>query len=418
LPLSGLLAPPYDVLDEASKRQLQARHPNNIVTVDLPFTPPKSVGPDEVYTRANETLHAWISGGILRKDSRPAMYPYMQSYEHNGRTYHRKGFICLVRLSPFGTGHVVPHEKTYAGPIEDRLRLMRHTGVQLSPIFGLYSDPRHEVTRLLFEHVGKPEADGVLDGVHNKLWSVIDANIEHKVIDLLGLKPVYIADGHHRYTTALHYQHEMERAYGGPLPPSHPANWCMFVLVGMQDDGLIVLPTHRLLGNIPGFHPDALFAALGNQWDVSSTPLTPDHVDEYAATVLPLRPVHTFGLYCARTARLYQLTLKNPDLLAPLEPNQSDSWRRLDVAILHRYLIDEIIGPRFALEGGVRLGYTADAKEVVPKTDGATYQAAVLLKSTPLGALEQLGRHGEVMPQKSTYFYPKLATGMTLYPLQ
>src|SRR4051794_32755978 len=165
LELSRLIAPPYDVLDERSKAALQARHPNNIVTIDLPYLPPKAVGPDEVYEKANLTLQSWISAKILEKSPRPAVYPYMQSFDHNGRTYHRRGFFATVRISPFGQGHVVPHEKTYREAIEDRLKLMRATRVQMSPIFGLYSDSRHEVTNLLYKNLGRPEFTGTIDGI-------------------------------------------------------------------------------------------------------------------------------------------------------------------------------------------------------------------------------------------------------------
>ena len=165
LDLSKLIAPPYDVLDEKEKAALQAGHPNNIVTVDLPHLPPKTVGPDDAYQKAHLTLQSWLRAGILKRDARAALYPYTQSFDHSGRMYHRRGFIALVRLSPFGQGQVVPHEKTYAGPIEDRLKLMQATRVQLSPIFGLYSDSRHEVTSLLYHSVGRPELHGDVGGV-------------------------------------------------------------------------------------------------------------------------------------------------------------------------------------------------------------------------------------------------------------
>jgi len=417
--VTTLIAPPYDVLDEKGKAALQAKHANNIVTVDLPHLPAKTVGPDEVYQRANTTLQAWLKAGVLKRDTRAALYPYTQRFEHNGRLAHRRGFVCLVRLSPFGQGQVVPHEKTYANPIEDRMKLMRATGVQLSPIFGLYSDSRNEITRLLYQNLARPEISGVLDGVQHDLWSVIDAELENRIVDMMGTKPVYIADGHHRYTTALQYQKEMEQQNGGkPLPAAHPANWCMFVLVGMQDDGLLILPTHRLIGGLQGWDVAAFRSAVSGVFDVVETPLGPDHVDEFIQNVLPSQPAHTFGLYDAATRRVYQLTLKNTDVLRALEPNHSDAWRRLDVAILQRYLLDEVIQPKFAAGKEIAKGYTADPFEVAPKVDGTQYQAALLLKSTPLGALEQLAVHGEVMPQKSTFFYPKLATGMMINPLR
>jgi uncharacterized protein (DUF1015 family) len=235
---------------------------------------------------------------------------------------------------------------------------------------------------------------------------------------MMGTKPVYIADGHHRYTTALQFQKEQEQANGGPLPPAHPANWCMFVLVGMQDDGLLILPTHRLIGGLERFDIETFRAHVGENVAVEETPLGPDAVDEYVNKILPLQPAHTFGLYDGRAKKLYQLTLKNPDVLRPLEPNHSDAWRRLDVAVLQRYFLDEVLQPKFASGKELTKGYTAYGHEIVPQVDGSKYQLALLLKSTPLGALEQLAVHGEVMPQKSTFFFPKVATGMTINPLR
>jgi len=417
LDFSKVIAPPYDVLDVKEKAELQARHPHNIVTIDLPWLPPKTVGPDGVYAKAATTLDAWLSAGILVRDRRPAIYPYTQSFDHHGRTYHRRGFVALVRLSPFGQGQVVPHEKTYQGPIEDRLKLMRATGVQLSPIFGLFSDPRGEVTRLLYQHVSRPQLDGTMDGVRNQLWSVTDAEVENRVIEMMGARPIYIADGHHRYTTALEYQKEQEAAAGGALPPNHPANYCMFVLVGMQDDGLLILPTHRLLGGLDDFDIAAFRTAVRGNFNVTETAMRPDELDEYVEDVLPQQPPNTFGLYDAKTKRLYQLTLTNHDVLKPLEPDRSEAWRKLDVAILQRYLIDEVLQPKFATQE-IAKGYTADAAAVAPQVDRSKYQIALLLRSTPLHALEGLGKHNEVMPQKSTYFYPKLATGMVINPLR
>ncbi len=413
--VSNLIAPPYDVLDEAGRAALQAKDPHNIVNIDLPHLPAKTVGPDEVYDRANITLQAWLKSGVLERDGRRALYPYTQTYDQGGRTYHRRGFIALVKLSPFGEGEVVPHEKTYKGPIEDRLKLMRSTGMQLSPIFGLYSDPRNEVTNLLYKNAGKPELSGTLDGVKNDLWSVTDAEVENPVIDLMKHKPVYIADGHHRYTTALQYQSEMETRHGGKLPPSHPANYCMFVLVGMQDDGLLILPTHRMIGNLKPFDIEAFKKQVAGTVDVKELPAGSDVTA--VTESLSHDPPNMFVLYDGKTGRMYHLRVTNSDVLKALEPKQSEAWRHLDVAILQRYFLDEVLQPHFA-NGELIKGYTADASTIAGQVDGSRYQIALILRPTPLHALEELGKAGEVMPQKSTYFYPKLATGMVVYPLQ
>lgn len=415
--VSDVIAPPYDVLDEAGKAAYQGKHPNNIVTIDLPHLPPKSVGPDATYVEANRTMQRWIEEGTLAKDRRSATYAYAQTFQHGARTVHRRGMITLVKLSPFGAGEVVPHERTYDAPIEDRLKLMRATGMQLSPIFGLFSDPRNEVTGLLFKNLGRPEQSGTFDGVQNDLWGMIDADIENPIIDLMKAKPIYIADGHHRYTTALQYQREMEQKNGGPLPPNHPANWCMFVLVSMQDPGLLILPTHRLIGGLEGFDAAEFRAALMDNFEVHEAIFRPEQLPAFAEAIEKGEP-HTFGLYDGRQRRAYTLRLLNENVLTNLEADRSEAWQQLDVAILQRYLLDEVLGKHFA--GGKELvkGYTADASAIAREVDGKKYQVGLIMKSTPLHALEELAKYGEVMPQKSTYFYPKLATGMVMNPIR
>ncbi len=421
LEISKLIAPPFDVLDENAKAALQAAHPNNIVTIDLPHIPPKAAGPFEKYEQANATFDAWLENGTLVQDRRPALYPYTQTFEKHGRTYHRRGFYALVRLAPFGQGQVVPHEKTYKGAIEDRLALMRAMRVQMSPIFGIYSDPRNEMTSLLYHSLARPEMSGTLDGVKHDLWSVIDAEVENHVIDFMGTRPIYIADGHHRYTTALTYQLEMEAQNGGPLPPKHPANYCLFVLIGMQDDGLLILPTHRMIGNLTGFEnadvTQTFIDSLTSAFDVQKMGVSPENLAVYANDMLSRQPAHTFGFYVGSTRTLYQLSLKNVDILQPLEPDQSESLRRLDVSILQRYLLDEVL-QKYCATGELKKTYTADATQIADLVDGNSHQVAVLLQPTPLHALEDLAKHNEVMPQKSTYFYPKLATGLVMNSLR
>jgi uncharacterized protein (DUF1015 family) len=288
--------------------------------------------------------------------------------------------------------------------------------MQLSPIFGLFSDPRNEITGALYHELGKPELTATLDGVKNDLWSVIDAEVENRVIDWMKHRPVYIADGHHRYTTALQYKQQVEQEHRGQLPPNHPANYCMFVLVGMQDDGLLILPTHRLIGGLSNFSMGAFVSSVANTFDVIESPLPPDQIAAVADS-LDREPPHTFALYDGLSKKLFYLRLKNLNVLKAFEPNQSEAWRKLDVAILQRYLLDEILQPHFATRELVK-GYTPDPTTIAGQVDGKAYQIALMLRSTPLHALEELGKSGEVMPQKSTYFFPKLATGMMMYPLR
>lgn len=414
--LSPVIAPPYDVLDEAGKKTLLSRSPNNIVEIDLPHLPAKTVGPPEAYQRSAATLAKWLSEGVLAHDKSDAIYAYTQIYSHRGREFKRRGFIALVKLEPFSTPSaptsVVPHEKTYPDAIVDRLNLTRATGVQLSPIFGLFPDTEGKVNDALYAGLGEPESRGTLDGVTSEVWPVTDEKTQQMVIGAMKSKKVYIADGHHRYTTALAYQKQQAEAHGGKLPADHPANWCLFVLLSMHDPGCVILPTHRIVGSLKSFDVGTLREKLQGTFTIDEAPFGVDQIAAFEES-LAKETSNVFGLYDGKSKKLYTLRLTKPDVLRALEPNQSDAWRSLDVAILRRYLLDEIIGPTFA-GGEMKLAYTADATQVPAMTDGETYRIALLLRPTPLKALEDLGVHGEVMPQKSTYFYPKLATGIAI----
>jgi len=418
--LSAVIAPPYDVLDEAGKAKLLARSPQNIVEIDLPYLPPKAVGPDAVYEKAARTLAGWIDSGVLKQDGQPAIYAYTQSFSIRGKMFDRRGLIALVKLEDFSTPDhptsVVPHERTYRGPIEDRMKLMAATGVQLSPIFGLFPDTQDEICSALYANLGRPDAEGVLDNVGNKLWAVTDPAVQQRVVEATKSRHVYIADGHHRYTTALGYKRQLEDKHG-PLPADHPANYCLFVLVNMNDPGCVILPTHRIVGGLKSFYLDTLKEKLAGTFHIAEAEGDESTIAEFSDGLVNQGP-NTFGLFDGKTRKLYTLRLVRPDVLQSYEPDFSADWRSLDVSILRRYLLDEIIGPTFAGGGEVQLAYTADPEQVPLMADGEKYPLAILLQPTPLVALEQLGKHGEVMPQKSTYFYPKLATGIAINPIR
>lgn len=414
--ISNLIAPPYDVLNAKGKQALLAKDPHNVVSIDLPHVPPKQLGPPSAYQAAAKAMNDWLASGVLMKAPRQAIYPYEQTYTHGGKNYHRRGLICLVKLTPFGVD-VIPHEKTYAGPIEDRLHLMHATGAQLSPVFGLFMDSRDEIMHKIFSAVGQPLCEAMLDGVRNRMWEIIDGELEdHLMMDFRD-KKIYIADGHHRYTTALHYQQQMEEKNGGPLPPDHPANYCMFVLVNGEDPGLLILPTHRLVGGLKNWNLQTFLKLIEPDFEITATPFGSELVDELAQTLTGYGK-NAIGLYDGATKKVFVIRLKNDGVMRALEPDKSDAWRSLDVAILQRAIFDNVIAHHFSDGSEPARGYTADESEVAPRVDRGEYQVAFLLQPTPIRALADLGQVGEVMPQKSTYFFPKLATGMLINPLR
>ncbi|HEY3242986.1 MAG TPA: DUF1015 domain-containing protein [Phycisphaerae bacterium] len=392
--VSALLAPPYDVLDAADKEALLARHRRNIAAIDLPHVPPREAGPRAVYEQAGHTLESWLREGTLVREPVPALYAYQQLFEHGGRRYTRRMFIARVRLVPFSQGSVLPHEETFGGPKEDRLALMRATRCNLSPIFGLFNDPGDTVGQAFAPAVARaPDAFGTLERVENRLWIVTDAATIQTVQNALADRKVYIADGHHRYATALLYRDELTAA--APLAPDHPANFVMFVLVSMDDPGCLILPYHRVLTGA-GVSAERLLQT----WSAGVARAADGPPD--------------LVLFDPRAGEI-ELRFTDRARLAKLAPQKSAAWRQLDTAYLHRYLLDEALpagwsGPLPTVQ---YVKSADDARDLASAENGV----ALLLRATPLAQLRAVSEAGDLMPQKSTYFYPKLATGLTINPL-
>ncbi|HTV47419.1 MAG TPA: DUF1015 domain-containing protein [Phycisphaerae bacterium] len=426
---TDLVSPPYDVLTAKDKTRYLEINPHNIVAIDLPHVPPKNAGPQEVYHEAGKTFQHWITSGVLQRDGAEALYPYQQIYTHDGVNYRRRGLFCRVRLEEFGpTGMIHPHEQTFSGPKEDRLLLMRATNANLSPVFGLYDDPTNAVTDKLFSAVGNtkalasaelPSMDGKSQ-VISELWSLNDQQVISAVEELLASKHLYIADGHHRYSTCLNYRAEIIRG-SGAIPNDHPANFALFVLIAMQDTGLIVLPTHRVTANLRNFSCEAFLKAGGSKLKKLSEPLPGSQLPELEKKLSTFGP-HAMGIYDPAKDQVVVIAPASSDPLA--EPGsdktvagKSSAWRELDVAILQHFIFDQIVAPHFATDQNMQWAFPHEAHEVLELCRGGHYQAGFLLQPTPLEAVRQLCNANELMPQKSTFFYPKLATGMVINPL-
>lgn len=407
--LSAVVAPPYDVLDQAGKSALLARSDRNIVAVDLPHVPPKTAGPDAVYLKAAEVLHGWLADATLVTDKQPAIYAYHQVYTHAGRQYTRKMFFARMRLESFGSGTVFPHEQTFGGPKEDRFKLMQATRCQLSPVFGLYSDPSNTIAALLDVEGQAPDATAEMEGVQNRLWLVEDPAVIEQVASLMQTRAVYIADGHHRYGTALNYRDYLT-ANTGPLRLEHPAQFVLAGFCAMEDPGCIILPTHRVLSGF-GDKParrvmDSLAKGLAIEPVTASDPEAP--LTAGRADVV---------LYVADGDRSYTGRFTQRGVLKALAPERTEPWRQLDLAYLHRYLIDELVT-------GEALGGTAPTIHYIKAASDAIQDArdtngiAIICKPCSMAELRAVSEAGDLMPQKSTYFYPKLATGLVINQLE
>lgn len=429
--ITKLIAPPYDVLDEAGKARLLDRDAHNIVAIDLPHLPAKTVGPDATYAKAGDTYRDWLHRGILKRRATPAMFVYQQSYTHGGKQFHRRGLIANVAVQPFGKsptggGGIHPHEQTFSGPKEDRMKLMRATKAQLSPIFGLHSDPKNELHALLSKVIDSRRADffGVSpgDNVRHEVWPVEDPATINAFRGALGHKDIFIADGHHRYTTALNYKNALVEANGGkPLAVDHPANFCLFVLIAMQDPGMIVLPTHRVLGSMDNFTWEKFAQACKGKLELRAVVSkdVEDLEEEIDRAAGPNR--HAMGIYCPSNAAqpCWVATTTERDPLLKTHAKQSPAWRDLDVAIVQHLIVEGICQPTFCKPGGaVSWKFPHDVEEFEHATRAPGYQLGLLLRSTPLESVRLVSEAGELMPQKSTFFYPKLATGLVINPLE
>lgn len=393
--LSKVIAPPYDVLDESDKADLLARDAHNIVAIDLPHVPPKEAGPPAAYERSASLLNQWLAEGVLVREAQPALYVYHQTFQRDGRTFTRKKLIARLRLMPFSEGVILPHERTFGGPKEDRLALMKATRCNLSPIFGLYSDAGNRVTETLSGAIDR-SADffASLDGVENKVWIVTDAGLMKQVAEEMRSKKVYIADGHHRYGTALLYRDHVAGVTGG-LSTEHPANFVMFVLASMDDPGCLILPYYRVIG---GISLESLLDAWREGVEAAQSESKQD-----------------VRLWDAKSDRRSSLLFNNRKVLRSLEPREVAPWYDLDYAYLHRYLIDELLVKRLKVVPDVHYAKSEEqARSLAREHKGV----ALLVNATPMAHLRAVSDAGGLMPQKSTYFHPKLATGITINPLE
>jgi uncharacterized protein (DUF1015 family) len=399
-PLDRLVAPPYDVIDAAQRAQLAARSPFNVVEIDLPQD-----GPDP-YARAAELLEQWRMQGMVVGDSEPALWALTQTFTGpDGATRTRHGFFCKVRLTDYGPGLVRPHERTHPAAKEDRLRLMRATRANLSPIFSLYSDPADEAWSAL-EPLTSAEPWGAVtddEGTAHRLWRVADGAAIARVQDALAGVELLIADGHHRYETA--------RTYADEIGGEGEHRYVLMCLVSMSDPGLAIFPTHRLVGGLDDERRRRLDAALRSKFDLSEVALE-DLVPEGGNGDLP-----TFGLLesdgGARRARL-----ASPEVADRALAGHSDSYRRLDTAVLEKLLLEDALGlTEDDISHQRGLGYARDLAQARALLSAGEYDLAFLLRPTPVEQVQAIAAAGETMPPKSTYFYPKLLSGLLFNPL-
>ena len=397
--LANVVAPPYDVIDEAQRAELQARSPRNVVALDLP----REDGGDP-YEHAAELLDEWKDEGVLVQDSEPALWAIEQEYTGpDGARLTRRGFLGGVRLEPYGNG-IRPHERTQPGPKEDRLRLTRATRHNLSPIFALHPG---DAWQHLGPALGEPWAEVTDDdGTTHRVWAVTDPAVHEAVAAELAPGELLIADGHHRYETALAYQRET----GGGGPADH----VLMALVSLEDPGLTVFGTHRLLKNLRTDQQEGIGEVAEAGFELTRVP-------EGELVPAADEPKISFGYMDSHNMNPWRLRLNagGRKALDDELAGRSDAYRQLDAAALEELFLKRAVGlspAEIAEKKG--LDYTPSAEEAVAELRAGHYDAAFFLRPTPVDQVRAVAAAGETMPPKSTYFFPKLLTGIIFNPLE
>jgi uncharacterized protein (DUF1015 family) len=409
---NDLLAPPYDVVDDAGRAALAARSPHNCVHLILP----EGEG-DAKYAEGARRFQQLVRDALV-KDAEPGLYVYHQTFRVDGQRYVRKGFVCLIELTPFGEGSVRPHERTLAGPKVDRLNLMRACDAHLELVFGMFSDPAKAWEAAVAPALGSPVLEADFDDVHHALHRVADSAAIEGVVAALADKPIYIADGHHRYETMCAFRRELEAAGRGET-----ARYGMIYLSNLDDEGLVVLPTHRLVHDRPAIDLPRVLVELAASFDVRAVPLPSTSAE--LRTNLATAAAHgaAFGLAAPGEGTLHVLSLR-----ADFDPTRAGlgalapALQRLDVVLLHELVLERALGiSKEAMAAKTNLEYfksTDKALDVAraPLASGpGALQLVCFMNATPVADVVAVCDSGEVMPQKSTFFVPKIPTGLVFH---
>jgi uncharacterized protein (DUF1015 family) len=403
--ISDLVAPPYDVISPEQREILLGRSPHNAVALELPEGALDPTVEANRYETGARRWREWLAEGVLAEDDEPAYYVVEQSWERASGIHRRRVFVAAVELRPFADAVVLPHERTLPKALDDRLNLIRATSANLSQVFGMYSDPTRRGDVLLDSAMsaGPLRTATDDDGVTSRVWAIRDEAAIAVLTEMLADTQIFIADGHHRYTTALAHRDE-RRAAVAEDAGDMASDFVMMALANMDDPGLIVLPTHRLARAEGDFDPHAFWDALGEHFELAALG------EKHPAETLAAAPRTAF------VVRTSDGTLRLATLKADVDPAEivktahSCAWKRLDVAILQELILDPLLGIHpdkpVTLE---RLSFVKDAHDALKSADA---DVAFVMNPTRMDQLREVALAGETMPQKSTYFYPKLLTGL------
>ena len=417
--LANVMSPPYDIISREMQEQLYKKHPYNIVRLILGREYPDDTSDNNKYTRAAKLLKEWLERGILITSKKPAIYPYKIDYEIKGSKRTFSGFFVLLKLDPTYK-QVKAHERTLSKPKTDRLNLMRTTNANLEPIELLYVDEKDEIMKKINNHISniEPSIDVVgYDDFKHKLWEINDEKLISSICEWMKDKILFIADGHHRYQTAIDFANEM-REKTGNKDENAPFNYIMVVLANMFDKGLAILPTHRLIKM--QIDLNKILKGIEKHFSIEEKIFVrEDYRSRSIEIIEALKPKdreHKFALYDGND-RYYIFTLKNEDILDETMPNYSETLRKLDVTILHKLILEPVMEINETnLEEHVK--YTRDNEEAIKVVAEGEFDYSFLMNATKIEELRDVANAGEHMPQKSTYFLPKMLSGLVMRKIE
>ncbi|HVO72017.1 MAG TPA: DUF1015 domain-containing protein [Aggregatilineaceae bacterium] len=422
--MQSVVSQPYDKIDDVFQQRYYDLSPYNVVRIILGKAEPgdRPVQPEgpNVYTRARAFYQQWLREGILVREERPAFYAYEQTFTVSGMPYTRLGLIAAVELTDFDQGVILPHERTHSGPKEDRLRLLKTIQASTEQIFILYPDPENRVNALLQRACGarQPDIDvfEILENdVRQRVWRVTDSAVVDAIqSEMAPKRGLIIADGHHRYGTGLTYR-DMQREKHPGAPADAAFNFVQATLVSMNDTGLVILPTHREICNFTSARPVAILERARAHFAVAPA----RDLAECLSAVNAHPTGHAFGFYGGPETGYHVLTLKDGQPVDHLiSDDHSPDWKSLAVSILHRVLLEQIAGvPAEGIEDKSMIRYHRDAQQAVDSVAQGLGNFVFFVSATRMDQIKACAAHGETMPQKSTDFYPKMISGLSILPL-
>ncbi|MDP4152126.1 MAG: DUF1015 domain-containing protein [Bacillota bacterium] len=403
--INTLVCPPYDIISPLQRKSYEASNPNNIISLELPD------GGENRYKNAGKKLSEMINEGILKQDEHDSLYIYEEEFTAYGIRKKVKGLITLVRLEEFSKNIVLPHEETLSKAKADRFNLMCETFCNFSQVYSLYMDGDKN-TRSKIESASQYDPDIEFsddDNVIHRLWCITDTNVINAIIDDFKDRQLFIADGHHRYETALNFRNKL-RSEGKINDTELGGNYIMMDLVDIENDGLVVFPTHRLIRDVQNFSEENLIKECKLFFDIE----TKTNLNEIQSELMINNQDKCFAMYTGNNY-YYKLKLKDSNAITLMNTDKSDAYNGLDVTILHSLVLERTLHiDKENMAKQINLTYTRSIEEAIAGVKEGTYQAAFILNPTKVSEIKDVAAAGEKMPQKSTYFYPKLITGLVM----